>query len=93
MIPLETAEIGLNALSIAKDMVKLSNKNALSDCGVGSLMIHSGIKGALLNVKTNLQGLKDETLVASLIKRCERIENDATSYHKSIMEMVEELMG
>ena len=45
---------------LAKSMIGRSNPNAASDLGVAILNLTGCIKGAWLNVKINLPGVKDE---------------------------------
>ena len=61
-IPFETVELCLAGLKVTETMVGKSNPNAASDLGVAALNLMAGIRGAWLNVKINLPGIKDEAL-------------------------------
>ncbi len=59
-VPFHTMELCMAGLKTAEIIVGKSNPNAASDLGVGALNLLAGIKGAWLNVKINLPGVKDE---------------------------------
>ena len=59
-VPFHTMELGYEGLMLAKSMIGRSNPNAASDLGVAILNLTGCIKGAWLNVKINLPGVKDE---------------------------------
>ena len=63
-VPFETVKLCLEGLKITETMVGKSNPNAASDLGVAALNLLAGIRGAWLNVKINLPGIKDEALKA-----------------------------
>lgn len=63
-IPYEIAKLSLKATNYIPFILKYGNKQTISDIGVGSLALTSGIEGALYNVLINLIGFKDEVLVA-----------------------------
>ena len=63
-VPFETVKLCLAGLKVTETMVGKSNPNAASDLGVAALNLLSGIRGAWLNVKINLPGIKDEALKA-----------------------------
>ena len=62
-VPYRVAEISLIALREIEFLLMYGNKNAVSDIGVGALMLTSGIEGSLLNVEINLPGLVDKDMV------------------------------
>ncbi|MBU1144386.1 MAG: cyclodeaminase/cyclohydrolase family protein [Firmicutes bacterium] len=70
--PLKVAKLSFAALTKLELIMQYGNKSALSDLGVGALMLSSSVEGALLNVKINLPGLKDKELV--------KIYNDEMEY-------------
>lgn len=59
-VPFRTMQLGYEGLMTAKTMIGKSNPNAASDLGVAILNLTGCIKGAWLNVKINLPGVKDE---------------------------------
>ena len=61
-VPFETVKLCLAGLKVTETMVGKSNPNAASDLGVAALNLMAGIRGAWLNVKINLPGIKDEAL-------------------------------
>ncbi|MDO4545502.1 MAG: cyclodeaminase/cyclohydrolase family protein [Bacillota bacterium] len=63
-VPFSVMEMAAEGLKIAETMVGKSNPNAASDLGVGILNLMTCMKGAWLNVKINLPGVKDEALAA-----------------------------
>ncbi len=59
-VPFNTMKFAFEGLKIAQTLVGVSNPNAGSDLGVAFLQLMAAIKGAWLNVKINLPGVKDE---------------------------------
>ncbi len=64
-VPYEIAKVSLQALKSLDIIIKLGNKNAITDVGVAAILLDSAVEGACLNVKINLPGLSDEALVNS----------------------------
>jgi formiminotetrahydrofolate cyclodeaminase len=62
-VPLEVARLSRGLLSKAPRLALVGNENAVSDVGVGALLLTAGINGAVLNVEINLGGVKDEAFV------------------------------
>lgn len=61
-VPLTVARRSIEILELLPIIVQFGNKNCLSDVGVAALQAEAAIKGALMNVKINLPGIKDESL-------------------------------
>jgi len=59
-IPLKVLEKTYELLPALKAVGERGNSNAVSDAGVGALLVQSGVKGAALNVKINLMNFKKE---------------------------------
>lgn len=64
-VPFSVMKMASAGLEIAETMVGKSNPNAASDLGVAILNLMTCMKGAWLNVKINLPGVKDEELAAN----------------------------
>jgi formiminotetrahydrofolate cyclodeaminase len=62
-VPYGVMELCLSGLETAETMAGHSNPNTASDLGVAALNFDAGLRGAWLNVKINLPGIKDEALV------------------------------
>lgn len=62
-VPLEVARLSRRLLTRTPRLALIGNQNAVSDIGVGALLLTAGINGAILNVEINLGGLKDEGFV------------------------------
>jgi methenyltetrahydrofolate cyclohydrolase len=56
-VPYQMAKHSYQALILLEKMMPYGNKNAISDIGVGALLIYSGLEGSLMNVAINLSGL------------------------------------
>ena len=69
-VPFKTASVSMEALELLNYIVKYGNQNAITDIGVGTLLIYSGIEGAVLNVKVNLLGLEDEEMINNYTIKC-----------------------
>ena len=86
-VPFETVKLCLEGLKITETMVGKSNPNAASDLGVAALNLLAGIRGAWLNVKINLPGIKDEALKAEF-ESGEAMVDEAYVISKRIYEEV-----
>ena len=68
-VPIEVMEKCLQALKITYNALGKSNTNAASDLGVAAICLAAGVKGAWLNVKINLSGIKDESFVSNMTEK------------------------
>ena len=73
-VPYETIKLCLAGLKVTETMVGKSYPNAASDLGVAALNLMAGIRGAWLNVKINLPGIKDEAAKAQFEKGAEMVD-------------------
>lgn len=70
-IPLEVAEKAYKLYDHISIAAEYGNKNALSDTGVAALLAQAAVEGALLNVRINILGLKDEDQKRALTEKCD----------------------
>lgn len=54
LAPLRTARAAESLIGLAESLAPIANRNAVSDVGVGALLAASALRGAGLNVLTNL---------------------------------------
>lgn len=88
-IPLRVAELSKKLLDSAIILAEKGNKNAISDVGVAVLFASSTIKGALMNVKINLFGIKDQNQINQFREKIQEIEKDLDSQVNQILSLVE----
>lgn len=89
-VPFSVMEMAAKGLDIADRLYGHFNTNCASDYGVGVLNFLACIKGAWLNVKINLPGVKDEAFAAEceakgkeMMAKCEEL---ADKLYKGIEE-------
>ncbi|MEQ8764603.1 MAG: glutamate formimidoyltransferase [Planctomycetota bacterium] len=68
-VPMRTAELCLEALRLCRPAAELGKAASITDAGVGALMAHAGLHGALYNVRINLSEITDEAWVEDIRKR------------------------
>ena len=72
-VPLEVMKLSLDSLKLSKKILKIGNKNSLSDAGVACEMALSAIHGAYMNVLINLKDLEDIAYEKKIIKKANSI--------------------
>jgi formiminotetrahydrofolate cyclodeaminase len=68
-VPLEVATACMEVLQLASLVANHGNRNAVSDAAVGALLAHAGLRGAALNVRINLQSIRDDPFRESATSR------------------------
>jgi len=72
-IPLSTMEYSLTALSLSKKIMKIGNKNSISDAGVAAELSAAAINGAYMNVLINLKDINNNEYRSKILKQTEKI--------------------
>ena len=62
---------------------------SVPDAGVGALCARTAVRGAWLNVRTNVGGLQDRGPVAHILADGERIDREAAEREAAILRIVE----
>ena len=80
--PLFLGEEALKYYSNIEFAIKYGNKNLISDAGVAAILLNASIESAVLNVKINLNSLREDKEYKNVLDRCnnllkesERIKN------------------
>lgn len=80
-VPMRLLEVCRDGLSHAYGIVEMSNKNVISDLGIGAILFEAAAQSALLTVDINLASLKDldvkqsyEAKTAALIREIAQIK-------------------
>jgi methenyltetrahydrofolate cyclohydrolase len=87
-IPLLVAEKCLLLLRHQLRIASHGNKNAVSDIGVGALLAHTGLEGAILNVKINLPNILDNLIKIEAAEKTERYLLEGIQLKTEIIEIV-----
>lgn len=87
-VPFKTAKLSLKALELLDFVVDNGNQNAITDIGVGTLMLYTGLEGAILNVKVNLMGIENKEIHDSYSESCKEILNKAKQIKDKIIDEV-----
>lgn len=91
-VPMQVAALGLESLRVVPNLIDITNKNTISDQGVGVLMLHAAVEGAAMNVLINLPGVNDESLKKEFKKTINEIMNEANKLKDSLLEKVKYLL-
>lgn len=86
-VPLETAKLGMELLSILEPLASHGNGNAASDVGVASLLASAAVKGALFNVEINVASLP-EAMAAPVVQESAGMRGACSEVSKLVMHAV-----
>jgi formiminotetrahydrofolate cyclodeaminase len=92
-VPLEVISLSARVLELSQKVAEKGNVNALSDAGVAAEMARAAARGAALNVKINLGGLKDGALVARAQKELSITDSKITNLYDTLSKLIEEKLG
>ena len=84
-VPYKTAKLSLEALKLLDFLVANGNQNAITDIGVGTLMLATGMEGAILNVKVNLGQIKDKQIYDKYRDGCKEILSEGNEIKDNII--------
>jgi glutamate formiminotransferase/formiminotetrahydrofolate cyclodeaminase len=87
-VPLQVMERCVDALDLLRAMVHEGNPNSLSDAAVGMLCTRAALRGAYLNVRINLSGLKDKDFAAEALRRGQELDALMAQTEEEMMEYV-----
>jgi glutamate formiminotransferase/formiminotetrahydrofolate cyclodeaminase len=88
-VPLKVMETASKSYELLVAMVERGSPASVSDVGVGALAIRACIEGAALNVRINLEQLKDEKFKAVLADKIQNVRADSAVNFKKISQAVE----
>jgi glutamate formiminotransferase/formiminotetrahydrofolate cyclodeaminase len=77
-VPLLVAQQAVMVLQLLPSLLESGLPSAASDMGVAACMAQAAVKGAALNVRTNLRSLGDQALAASLQEQLASLEAQAS---------------
>lgn len=70
--PLKIVDASVEAIGLLPDLLKYGNPNAITDVGVGFLMLDAAMRGAAMNAEINLGSIKDKDFKTSSNAKLEK---------------------
>lgn len=92
-VPLRVARLALEAASLAEQMTRLGNTNAVTDAAAGGLMARAAVQIAALNVKINTLSLTDRAVAQTMLDEIGRLEAEANTLAETIQHTAAERGG
>lgn len=92
-IPMRVARLAADAMTIAQEMAEIGNPNSITDAGVGAMAIRTGVKGAILNARVNLQDLEDSTYSAAVVAEADALWADIDAREARVLDRVAAVLG
>jgi len=74
------------------ETLETGNRNAVTDGLVGLMTCRTAIMGALLNVRTNLGGIRDKAFVAEMTEKCDRMEKETLEKENRSIQWVKTML-
>lgn len=90
--PLLLAEECIKFYDNIEFAIKHGNKNLISDAGVATVLLHSAIESSIINVKVNLNFLKEEEFCEEIENKCKNILNISYVKKCNLMNEVENII-
>lgn len=90
--PLELAKECLDFYKNIEFSIRYGNKNLISDAGVAAILLNSAIESAIINVKVNLNYLREYDEFICLEEECKEILRKSLEKKKNLLDKVEEII-
>ena len=87
-VPLEVARKCKEVIDICSEVAVKGTRNAISDAGVGVLLAEAAFHSAIINVKINLNIIKDENIRKELSQEIENLNNIIRGEKEKVLEIV-----
>jgi glutamate formiminotransferase/formiminotetrahydrofolate cyclodeaminase len=89
-VPLRTAQLCREVLDLCQAAAGIGNQAVMSDAGVGALMAHAGVQGAIHNVRINLPHTKDEAFIETMQSTLDHLLAESKTLSEAIQRQVED---
>ena len=76
-VPLEICRVAVEVCRLSKVAADLGNPHAVTDAGIGAILVEAAVVGAALNVQINLGSIKDEVYVAAAAAAIKALQEEA----------------
>lgn len=86
-VPMQVARTAMQVLELAVQAARQGNPAMITDAGVSALMARSAALGALMNVRINLDSIKDKDLVAAMDEKIKQIKRQVINKEQEIFDI------
>lgn len=86
-VPLKVAETSFEIFPLVEAVVLRGNSSSVTDALVGAMMARTGVLSAILNIRINLDSIKDDEFVKSLKEKADILEEKTNIYEKKMLEL------
>ncbi|MDD2397570.1 MAG: cyclodeaminase/cyclohydrolase family protein, partial [Tissierellia bacterium] len=86
-VPLKVAETSFEIFPLAEAVVLRGNVSSVTDALVGAMMARTGVLSAVLNIRINLDSIKDDEFVKALKEKADILEEKTNRFEKEILEL------
>ncbi len=87
-VPLAVAQKSKELIDCCKEIAGIGSKNAISDVGVGVLLAEAAFHSAIINVKINLNLIKDEKIEEELNEEINNLTESVKGEKDQVLEVV-----
>jgi glutamate formiminotransferase/formiminotetrahydrofolate cyclodeaminase len=89
-VPLNTAQLSAEVITLAGVAVDKGNINSVTDAGVGAHIAYTGVKGGIFNVLINLKEIEDKKFVEEMITVCHDLDKKSKEELEKVTKRVDE---
>jgi formiminotetrahydrofolate cyclodeaminase len=86
-VPLKVAETAFEIFPLAEALVLRGNLSSVTDALVGAMMARTGVLSAILNIRINLDSIKDQEFIKDLKEKADALEEKTIIYEKKILDL------
>ena len=92
-VPFQVCEKALEVARLSKIAAEIGNVGAVSDAGVGVLFADACVQAGAMNVKINLNAIKDPSFTGSKWDRVQEILKEVAALKKEVVSMTYHKLG
>ena len=92
-VPFKTLNLCAEAMELAMTAASHGNQNSISDSGVAAELAYAGANGAALNVKINLNEIKDKKFCDEMEIKTQNIANDLSKKINLIRKIIDKSLN
>lgn len=90
--PLKLAEECIKFYDNIEFAAKFGNKNLISDAAVATILLNSAIESAIINVKVNLNSLRNESFAIKIEDRCDYLLKESDSKKTNLINEINNII-